>query len=77
MRELAKNVLANVLGISTAKGLWEKLRELYRMKGISNRVYLKEQFHTLHMKEGIKIFDHLSVLNGLELRLMMKIRHYD
>ena len=39
---LAKNVLANIHGISTAKELWEKLEELYQTKGVSNRVYLKE-----------------------------------
>ena len=33
---LAKNVLANVLGISKAKDLWEKLEELYQAKGVSD-----------------------------------------
>lgn len=62
---LAKNVLANVHGISTAKELWEKLEQLYQGKGISNRLYLKEQFHTLRMNGGTKISDHLSVLNNI------------
>ena len=64
-----------------AKGIWENLGKLYQVKGVSSQVYLKEQFHTLRMKEGTKNSDHLSVLNGsflykrlLELRLMMKIR---
>ena len=35
------------------------------MKGIFNRVYLKEQFHTLQMTRGATISDHLSVLNGI------------
>ncbi|KAL5972789.1 hypothetical protein ACLOJK_039595 [Asimina triloba] len=34
---LAKNILANVHGISTAKKLWEKLEESYQTKGVSNR----------------------------------------
>ncbi|KAJ9561463.1 hypothetical protein OSB04_006623 [Centaurea solstitialis] len=62
---LAKNVLANVHGISTAKELWEKFEQLYQGKGISNRLYLKEQFHTLRMDGGTKISDHLSVLNNV------------
>lgn len=62
---LAKNILANVHGISMAKELWEKLEELYQAKGVSNRVYLKEQFHTLRMNEGTIMSDHLSVLNGI------------
>ncbi|PON43110.1 hypothetical protein PanWU01x14_276620 [Parasponia andersonii] len=62
---LAKNVLARVVGIMTAKELWRKLEELYQAKGVSNRVYLKELFHTLRMNEGMKISDHLNVLNGI------------
>ena len=62
---LAKNVLANVIGLSTTKELWEKLEELYQAKSISNRLYLKEQFHKLQMDEGTTISDHLSVLNGI------------
>ncbi|KAL4579294.1 hypothetical protein LXL04_015435 [Taraxacum kok-saghyz] len=62
---LAKNVLANVHGISTAKDLWEKLEQLYQGKGISNRLYLKEQFHTLRMNGDTKISDHLSFLNNI------------
>ena len=66
---LAKNVLANVQGMSTAKELWEKLEEMYQTNGISNRVYLKEQFHTLRIAEGTTISDHLSVLNGIVSKL--------
>ncbi|KAF7802225.1 cytochrome p450 [Senna tora] len=62
---LAKNVLANVQGISTAKELWKKLEGLYQAKGISNWLMLKEQFHTLCMDEGTKISDHLSTLNSI------------
>ncbi|PON75920.1 hypothetical protein PanWU01x14_038710 [Parasponia andersonii] len=49
----------------TAKDLWRKLEELYQEKGVSNRVYLNEQFHTLRMNEGTKISDHLSVSNSI------------
>jgi hypothetical protein len=66
---LAKNVLANVQGMSTAKELWEKLEEMYQTKGISNHVYLKEQFHTLRMIESATILDHLSILNGIVSKL--------
>ena len=39
---LAKNILANVHGMSTTKGLWKKLEELYQAKSIANQFYLKE-----------------------------------
>lgn len=38
---------------------------MYQAKGVSNIIYLKEQFHTLRINKGINIFDHLSVLNGI------------
>lgn len=41
------------------------LKKCIKQKASPNRVYLKEQFHTLHMNEGTSIFDHLSVLNGI------------
>ena len=62
---LAKNVLANVATVPTAKGLWERLEEMYMAKTSINRLYLKEQLHTLKMQEGTKITDHLSKLNSI------------
>ncbi|CAK8542094.1 unnamed protein product [Lathyrus sativus] len=66
---LAKNILVNVLGTSSAKELWENLEGIYQEKGISNRLLLKEQFHSLHMDEHTKISDYLSVLNGIVYEL--------
>ncbi|KAF6159177.1 hypothetical protein GIB67_032794 [Kingdonia uniflora] len=66
---LAKNVLANVAGEKIAKGLWRKLESLYQMKNLSNRLYLKEQLHTLRMDEGTSVGDHLGSLNGIILEL--------
>ena len=62
---LAKTIPANVSGISTTKGLWEKLEQMYQAKSLSNRLCLKELVHTLCMEEGTKISDHLSILNGI------------
>ncbi|KAK8660379.1 hypothetical protein V6N13_051305 [Hibiscus sabdariffa] len=66
---LAKNVLPNVKRIPGAKEIWEKLEALYQGKGISSRLNLKEQFHTLSMDEGSRILDHLSVLNHIVTEL--------
>ena len=66
---LAKNILANVSGISIAKGLWEKHEHMYQAKSLSNRLYLKKQFHTLGMEEGMRILDHMRTLNGIILDL--------
>ena len=71
---LAKNVLANMHGISTTKELWEKFEQLYQDKGISNRLYLKEQFHTLCMDGDTKnqiilVFLTISFQNWRPLKL--------
>ena len=55
----------NVSGISTAKKLLEKLKQMYQVKSLSNRLCLKEEFHTLHMEERTRISDHLNILNGI------------
>ena len=65
---LANNVFTNVLQISTTNNLWRKLEELYKSKGASN-LYLNKKFHTLHMNEDIKIYDHLSLLNNIVFEL--------
>ncbi|KAF6151613.1 hypothetical protein GIB67_010289, partial [Kingdonia uniflora] len=62
---IAKNVLANVAGEKTTKGLWEKLESLYQTKSLSNHLYLKEQLHTLKMNEGTSVGDYLGSLNGI------------
>ena len=62
---LAKNVLANVQKMSTAKEFGEKLEGLYQAKGISNWLMLKEQFHNLCMDDNMKLSYHLSALNGI------------
>ena len=64
---LLKNILENVSGISTAKGLWKNLEHIYQAKSLSNRLYLKEQFHTQGMEEGTRILDNMSLLNGIIL----------
>ncbi|KAL4590864.1 hypothetical protein LXL04_003809 [Taraxacum kok-saghyz] len=53
---LAKNVLANVHGISTAKELWEKLEQLYQGKGISIRFVLNNIVSELEAI-GMKVED--------------------
>ncbi|OVA11196.1 hypothetical protein BVC80_1749g15 [Macleaya cordata] len=66
---LAKNVLANVSQISSAKEFWEKLESLYLMNSRSNRLFLKDQFYTLKMSEGTSIANHLSILNSIYYEL--------
>ncbi|CAL5187642.1 unnamed protein product [Lathyrus oleraceus] len=64
---LAKNIFANVLDTSSAKELWEKLEELDQGNGISNRLLLNGQFHSLHIFEEVS-----SKINYEERRLKSK-----
>ena len=66
---LAQMIFASVLRISKTKDLQGKLREIYQAKHVTNRVYLKKQFHILNMKECKKISDHLSILNSIVSKL--------
>ena len=60
---LAKNILANIARWSSTK----ELEKMYQAKSLSNRLYLKEQFHKLQMKEGTKFFTTLVHLMRLFL----------
>lgn len=62
---LTKNILANVLGTYSSKDLYEKLEGLYQEKCISNRFLLNEQFHRLHLDQHNKVYNHLSIHNGI------------
>ena len=65
---LAGKVLFNIVGESTAEGLWKKLETLYMKKYLTNIIYLKRQLYSLRM-EGTKIADHLNVFNTLIFQL--------
>ena len=39
---MAKNILANIHGTSTAKELWERFEGLYQAKSVCNQFYLKD-----------------------------------
>ncbi|KAI5419216.1 hypothetical protein KIW84_043405 [Lathyrus oleraceus] len=59
---LAKNTLANILGTFLDKVILEKLEGLYRGKGISNQLLLKDHFHSLphHSEEAVACNTHVG-----------------
>lgn len=66
---LADEVLFNIVEETTASGLWEKLENLYMIKSLTNRIYMKRQLYSLRMKEGSNIVEHLNVFNTLICQL--------
>jgi hypothetical protein len=67
---LADDVLFNIVTKKTTTGLWTKLESLYMTKSLTNRIFLKRQLHSLRMKEGTKINDHLNTFNTLLVQLI-------
>jgi hypothetical protein len=66
---LVDDVLFNIVSEKTTIGLWTKMESLYMMKSLMNKIFLKRQLYSLHMKEGMKIVDHLNTFNTLLVKL--------
>lgn len=47
---LADGVMYNVISETSAEGLWTKVESLYMAKTLSNKLYLKKQLYSIHMK---------------------------
>ena len=66
---LADDVLFNIVSEKNVAGLWTKLEKLYMTKSLTNKILLKRQLYSLHMKEGKSITDHLNTFNTLLVQL--------
>ena len=66
---LGDEVIHNILEAKTAKEVWEKLEGLYMRKNLTNKLYLKKQLYSLHMKEGSDLLEHLNTFNMLNTQL--------
>ena len=49
---LGDEVIHNILEAKIAKEVWKKLEGLYIRKNLTNKLYVKKQLYSLHMKEG-------------------------
>jgi hypothetical protein len=66
---LDDDVLFNFVSKKTTTSLWTKLESLYMTKSLTNMMFVKIKFYSLHMKEGTKITDHLNTFNTLLVQL--------
>ena len=62
---LGDAVIHNILEAKTAKEVWENLEGLYMRKNLTNKLYVKKQLYSLHMKEGSNLLEHLNTFNML------------
>ena len=55
---LSDEVLYNMMNEEITAGLWCRLESLYKMKSLSNKLFMKKQLYSLRMKEGTPILQH-------------------
>lgn len=57
---LLESILINVHEETTTKKLWKKLSDIYQVKSLVNKIFLRKKLYSLRMKEGGKIYEHLD-----------------
>ena len=62
---LAPEIKYNVLKKTTQKALWEKLKNIYASKLLTNRLCLKMVLDQLKMEMGGDLHDHINKFNQL------------
>ena len=66
---LCDEVIHNILVAKTSKEVWEKLEGLYMGKDLANKLYVKKQLYSLHMREGSDLLEHPNMFNMLNTQL--------
>jgi hypothetical protein len=61
--------MLNVSGESTAKELWDKLGNLYQLKSLVNKLFLRKKLYHLRMEDGDSVTEHLNAFNTLVSQL--------
>jgi hypothetical protein len=68
---LEDSVLFNVETTETsAKALWENLKNMYEGKSLVNKIFLRRQLYNMKMKDGGSVHEHLNEFNSLISKLM-------
>jgi hypothetical protein len=67
---LSDSVLLNVLEEATAKDLWDNLGNLYRSKSLVNKLFLRNKFYNLRMRDGDSVAEHLNAFNTVVSQLV-------
>ena len=62
---LAPEIKHNVLKETTPKALWEKLKNIYASKSLTNCLCLKMELYQLKMKMEGDLHDHVNKFNQL------------
>lgn len=66
---VADSVLSSIAEKKTAKEIWDTLIQLYEVKSLHNRIFLKRRLYTLRMSESTSMPDHINNLNTMFAQL--------
>ena len=66
----ALEIKQTVLKETTSKVLWEKLKNIYASKSLTNRLCLKMELYQLKMEMGGYLHDHINKFNQLVSQLL-------
>ena len=67
---LALEIKHNMLKETTPKALWEKLKNIYALKSLTNHLCLKIELYQLKMVMGEDLYDHINKFNQLVSQLL-------
>ncbi|KAJ0076673.1 hypothetical protein Patl1_35991 [Pistacia atlantica] len=67
---LEDSVLTNVMDQDTAKGLWQKLENMYLSKSLVNVLFRRKKLYNLRMHDGDSLAAHLDEFNTLVNQLL-------
>ncbi|KAJ0085618.1 hypothetical protein Patl1_08247 [Pistacia atlantica] len=67
---LEDSVLTNVMDQDTAKGLWQKLENMYLSKSLVNVLFRRKKLYNLRMYDGDSVAAHLDEFNTLVNQLL-------
>jgi len=45
------------------KQTWDELEKMFALKSLSNKLFLKEELHSLKIEEGASVMEHMSAFN--------------
>ncbi|KAL5154734.1 Retrovirus-related Pol polyprotein from transposon TNT 1-94 [Glycine soja] len=75
---LTPEIKHNILKQTTPKALWEKLKNIYASKSLTNHLCLKMELYQLKMEMGGDLHDHINKFNQLVNQLLnADVEHSD
>ena len=66
---IGEKVISEISGETTAKGILDKLEDLYMKKSLTNRLILLRTFFTYKMKEGTSLKAHLNTFDDFLMKM--------